>query len=1051
MSRERVLPAKRRRFLAQLTGVGAAGVAGCMGDNGETRTPNSGEPTSGEPTTGMPTATPGESTPPDTSDLEDRTLLHVDLSDVGSWRTFTTICLQGIANREEPRVYTTGHRIGGIRWAERYEGFPPAKNVWRGWYEQYDHVSVETLPEPTALFDALQRADGSYPFDGYVVVDPGVPDTINLAANDAAIDQLLPVTPGDLEDDAFPDLPVERDLRPGGVREGGFGDMSSVEIYQWAVDHQWPEANHARVGNFTVPSLDAADARDPIDIGEYTDGNDTIHLRFEDSKPGDGFGAQLQILRVLRDGTTVAEVDPGTESEQSSLDNSGSQLNGQGNRFADRGSSWQYAIDGVQGADELSMIVDNHYRVSIATSPDGPWETLVSREDASGEPTTYGTRRELSNFSNYGTRDFLIAEGGFQFHLTSNPSEPDKRALKDEILRSMDEYGYVLGWVSEGESETAHHLPHVSERGKITVGGAQLVPNLSVHSRIDVGDAVARFRDVASGPEEVSAAQDKVYLSFVLSDGDSLNHLFRKAHGGQWLLEERGEIPIGWEMQPLLTELAPAALDYFAATATENDSFVASASSIGYQFPSYMSVGDLDGLLEKTGPYLEETGMTSLSVLSGYKRLSEEKRNLYRDRLGDHLTGSLKGYVRAPGETRLWGTRSASNGTVSTDPTDATAWMPNPHPVTHSPTGGIDGDFDHLQNALTTLAERRPERPLFVPIHLPRSYYPIAEWPELVRGLSDEFEVVSPDDLYAKYAAARAGSIVFAPSEGIVPSAPALGVGPDVTVTAPLLPLGEGPVTAETTIRVRADALEGPATASKRVELEPNRTTDVEYSIDLSGLSGREEVTFEFDVDGETVVSVPATVVDLPGPVQAPNETFASTTAQFGQGDGQYVIAANGEDVGGGNDEYGTIYRAGAFESGDTAVAKVLDQQDLGNHPSKAGLLVRNDLTEPAGSTGYVGAMGMNGGAYLAQWDPDDDGVFSMGAGDGSVSHPYWVRIERDGQTFTMSYRPEGGNWTELTTQKVTSAADVQDVGLFVTSHTADQLNRTVFGEFTVQ
>ena len=57
-----------------------------------------------------------------------------------------------------------------------------------------------------------------------------------------------------------------------------------------------------------------------------------------------------------------------------------------------------------------------------------------------------------------------------------------------------------------------------------------------------VGDALQRFRQTESGPPTTENYDDLVYLTFVMSDGDSLNHISRNAHGGQWLFDERGEV-----------------------------------------------------------------------------------------------------------------------------------------------------------------------------------------------------------------------------------------------------------------------------------------------------------------------------------------------------------------------------------------------------------------------------------------------------------------------------------------------------------------------------
>ena len=53
-------------------------------------------------------------------------------------------------------------------------------------------------------------------------------------------------------------------------------------------------------------------------------------------------------------------------------------------------------------------------------------------------------------------------------------------------------------------------------------------------------------------------------------------------------------MPIAWAISPLLAERFPALFDYFASTATANDTFVAGVAGAGYVYLSQLSAAQLE-------------------------------------------------------------------------------------------------------------------------------------------------------------------------------------------------------------------------------------------------------------------------------------------------------------------------------------------------------------------------------------------------------------------------------------------------------------------------
>ena len=185
--------------------------------------------------------------------------------------------------------------------------------------------------------------------------------------------------------------------------------------------------------------------------------------------------------------------------------------------------------------------------------------------------------------------------------------------------------------------------------------------------------------------------------------------------------------------------------------------------------------------------------------------------------------------------------------------------------------------------------------------------------------------------------------------------------------------------------------------------------------------------------------------------------TFASRRGNFGTDGDVTVLQANGTEMFSGFDEYGAVYLDNTFESGDTATVRLLSRGLFEAEFAKAGLMVRNDITGDAESEGYVvvaqennSPLGGDRGAFTVQRDSDGNGILDdLYYSPPDNTYPAWLRVERDGISFTGSFKTSAdGEWTEIATIDVPSAAEVQDVGMFVTSNNANQLSEARFADF---
>jgi hypothetical protein len=53
----------------------------------------------------------------------------------------------------------------------------------------------------------------------------------------------------------------------------------------------------------------------------------------------------------------------------------------------------------------------------------------------------------------------------------------------------------------------------------------------------------------------------------------------------QWLDPRRGSVPIAWGIDPLILDVSPGLLDFYARTSTPNDTFFAGTAGAGYAYP----------------------------------------------------------------------------------------------------------------------------------------------------------------------------------------------------------------------------------------------------------------------------------------------------------------------------------------------------------------------------------------------------------------------------------------------------------------------------------
>lgn len=195
--------------------------------------------------------------------------------------------------------------------------------------------------------------------------------------------------------------------------------------------------------------------------------------------------------------------------------------------------------------------------------------------------------------------------------------------------------------------------------------------------------------------------------------------------------------------------------------------------------------------------------------------------------------------------------------------------------------------------------------------------------------------------------------------------------------------------------------------------------------------------------------------VTTASPVVAPLRTYSSATdapAVFAQVGQRVGVSGAGADLYSGSDSYSTVYLPAAVGDTSTIQTEVVSHQNLTGF-GKAGILVRNDITG-SGTTpeGVILFESPSGGIQL-EWDNNGGThINAVTPPNGTITDrvPVWLKLVKNGSTFTGYYSTDGTAWTLVGTATVPAQATTQDAGVFVTSHVAGSPAQAVFDTFTV-
>ncbi len=173
---------------------------------------------------------------------------------------------------------------------------------------------------------------------------------------------------------------------------------------------------------------------------------------------------------------------------------------------------------------------------------------------------------------------------------------------------------------------------------------------------------------------------------------------------------------------------------------------------------------------------------------------------------------------------------------------------------------------------------------------------------------------------------------------------------------------------------------------------------------------------------------------------------FRGRAAGFADnGDGTFTMSSSGTDIWNNGDQFRFAYKQ--LSGNGTLVARV-DSIANTNVWAKGGVMIRQSLE--AGSTHAFmpitpgGASAGNGASFQRRLTTAGVSTNNDKAAP-AVAAPYWVKVERAGNSFTGSISPDGKTWTQLGTAQTIVMTNPVLIGLAVCSHDATLTTAATF------
>jgi hypothetical protein len=306
-----------------------------------------------------------------------------------------------------------------------------------------------------------------------------------------------------------------------------------------------------------------------------------------------------------------------------------------------------------------------------------------------------------------------------------------------------------MGWPSGGYKESGigedPGIRLASECAKFEVctafdGYSPTVGNLSVHSGTSA--------TLSQAIPPVKLQPDKVYCAFIRSDGDGMNfvrHYYRQLFDDP----RHGEVPLGWQLGTMVSDLMPDIADYYYKHARPGDCFVNALTGAGYIWEEWYAKGYpveqrqkiLRNYQQLSAQYRQRI---DASVMSTGNEMPPDLLKLFASEKG--IRGIFANYVRSQETTRHNLVSEVAGVPVFRDAMGLVSWL----------SGDMDFTaYSQKETVRRVIAEIKQWTPAYRPAFL---FVGVNNWlreigmlTEIVNGLGPEYAAVRPDQLVDLY------------------------------------------------------------------------------------------------------------------------------------------------------------------------------------------------------------------------------------------------------------------------------------------------------------
>lgn len=212
-------------------------------------------------------------------------------------------------------------------------------------------------------------------------------------------------------------------------------------------------------------------------------------------------------------------------------------------------------------------------------------------------------------------RDYAMATQAMMVWL--DPRVAAENTLLSSFLALLPPTSPYLGWWIDEPTGV-----HAASTAGVPTFAADWSSNLTVLGGTPRGSATV---PAAPAPPPL---ENKVYVAIFMSDGDNVQedqHLIPL----KWADAHRGQVPIGWTIDPALVDVAPVILRYFQSAASQDDVLVSGPSGLGYTYPAAWPTSAFDTYAKLSGSYMSSAGLDVITVWNNGVDLSSTNAHSY--------------------------------------------------------------------------------------------------------------------------------------------------------------------------------------------------------------------------------------------------------------------------------------------------------------------------------------------------------------------------------------------------------------------------------------